>query len=52
MQNGQWVFLGVLVTFLAAGAVYVYTANVNEPQPNTTSRKKSRDAGAVFCWTR
>ncbi len=26
LQNGQWLFLGVLTIFLAAGAVYVYTA--------------------------
>jgi hypothetical protein len=27
LQSGQWVFLGVLSLFLAAGAVFVYTAN-------------------------
>ena len=27
LHSGQWVFLGVLSLFLAAGAVYVYTSN-------------------------
>jgi hypothetical protein len=31
LQSGQWLFLGVLSLFLAAGAVYVYTANQNVP---------------------
>ncbi len=26
LHNGQWMFLGVLTLFLAAGAIYVYTA--------------------------
>jgi hypothetical protein len=30
LRSGQWVFLGVLSLFLAAGATYVYTAS-NEP---------------------
>ncbi len=42
LQSGQWLFLGVLVVFLAAGAVYVYTANINEPQPKAASGKKSK----------
>jgi hypothetical protein len=48
LQNGQWLFLGVLVIFLAAGAVYVYTANVNEPQAKGASRKKSKGRGGVL----
>ena len=27
LQSGQWIFLGVLSLFLAAGAVFVYTSN-------------------------
>src|SRR5262245_16671360 len=29
LHSGQWLFLGVLLLFLAAGAVFVYTANQN-----------------------
>ena len=29
LQSGQWLFLGVLSLFLAAGAVFVYTSNQN-----------------------
>ena len=29
MHNGQWVFLGILCLFLAAGAVYVYTSSLS-----------------------
>src|SRR5438270_7510807 len=31
LHSGQWLFLGVLSLFLAAGAVFVYTANLNAP---------------------
>jgi hypothetical protein len=31
LHSGQWLFLGVLSLFLAAGAVFVYTANQNAP---------------------
>ncbi len=31
LQSGQWLFLGVLSLFLAAGAIYVYTANQHAP---------------------
>jgi hypothetical protein len=31
LQSGQWLFLGVLSLFLAAGAVYVYTSNQQAP---------------------
>lgn len=31
LHSGQWLFLGVLSLFLAAGAVFVYTANQNVP---------------------
>jgi hypothetical protein len=48
LQNGQWLFLGVLVIFLAAGAVYVYTANINEPQAKAASRRKSKGRSGVL----
>jgi hypothetical protein len=48
LQNGQWLFLGVLVIFLAAGAVYVYTANVNEPQLKSASGKKSKGRSGLL----
>jgi len=31
LHSGQWLFLGVLSLFLAAGAVFVYTSNQNAP---------------------
>ena len=31
LHSGQWLFLGVLSLFLAAGAVFVYTSNQNVP---------------------
>jgi hypothetical protein len=31
LHSGQWLFLGVLTLFLAAGATFVYTANQNAP---------------------
>jgi hypothetical protein len=31
LHNGQWMFLGVLSLFLAAGATFVYTSNQNAP---------------------
>lgn len=48
LQNGQWLFLGVLVIFLAAGAIYVYTANINEPQRKTASSRKSKGRAGVL----
>jgi hypothetical protein len=32
LRSGQWLFLGVLSLFLAAGATYVYTSNQSAPQ--------------------
>jgi hypothetical protein len=29
LQSGQWLFLGVLSLFLAAGAIFIYTSNQN-----------------------
>jgi len=48
LQNGQWLFLGVLAIFLAAGGVYVYTANVNEPQLKSASGKKSKGRSGLL----
>lgn len=31
LHNGQWMFLGVLTLFLAAGATFIYTSNQNAP---------------------
>jgi hypothetical protein len=39
LRNGQWLFLGVLTVFLAAGAVYVYTS---KPQPAIAAAKPSK----------
>jgi hypothetical protein len=39
LHNGQWLFLGVLSLFLAAGATFVYTSNQNAP---TTAAAKSK----------
>jgi hypothetical protein len=32
LHSGQWLFLGVLSLFLAAGATYVYTSNQSPPE--------------------
>jgi len=48
LQNGQWLFLGVLVVFLAAGAVYIYTASSNEPQAKAASPKKPKGRSGLL----
>jgi hypothetical protein len=40
LHSGQWLFLGVLTVFLAAGAVYVYTA---KPQAVAVSSKSKKN---------
>lgn len=44
LHSGQWLFLGVLSLFLAAGATYVYTSN----QPGGISVKKPRDRSGLL----
>jgi hypothetical protein len=44
LHSGQWLFLGVLSLFLAAGATYVYTSN----QPAGTAVKKPQDRGNLL----
>jgi len=44
LHSGQWLFLGVLSLFLAAGATYVYTSN----QPNGALPKKPQDRGTLL----
>lgn len=44
LQSGQWLFLGVLSLFLAAGAIFVYTSNQNvavAPAANLKSQDRS-----------
>jgi len=38
LHSGQWLFLGVLTLFLAAGGVYVYTSNAKEAAPATGTK--------------
>jgi hypothetical protein len=42
LHNGQWMFLGVLSLFLAAGATFVYTSNQNAPVMAAPSTPKDR----------
>lgn len=42
LHNGQWLFLGVLSLFLAAGATFVYTSNQNAPVMAAPSTPKDR----------
>ena len=44
LHSGQWVFLGVLTLFLAAGATFVYTSN----HPGAASVKKPHDRGGLL----
>jgi len=46
LHSGQWVFLGVLSLFLAAGAVYVYTAN--RQTAAIAGPVKSQDRGGML----
>jgi hypothetical protein len=46
LHNGQWMFLGVLSLFLAAGATFIYTSNQNAPVA-TPSTPKDR-AGVLL----
>jgi hypothetical protein len=52
MHNGQWIFLGILCLFLAAGGVYVYTSNLSSggvaaaPAPVGAAAKKTPAAGS------
>ena len=48
LQNGQWLFLGVLVVFLGAGAVYVYTANMGQSQPAASPNKSKGRSGLLL----
>ena len=46
LHNGQWMFLGVMTLFLAAGGVYVYTANQPEPVlAGAAARKAAKNKG-------
>jgi hypothetical protein len=42
LHNGQWMFLGVLSLFLAAGATFIYTSNQNVPAPAGAAQPKSK----------
>jgi hypothetical protein len=41
LHNGQWLFLGILTIFLAAGGVYVYTTAKPSSEPATPSKGKA-----------
>ncbi|HMC32512.1 MAG TPA: hypothetical protein VKL99_16870 [Candidatus Angelobacter sp.] len=47
LQSGQWLFLGVLSLFLAAGAIYVYTANQLTGDSGGVS-SQSQDPGGML----
>jgi hypothetical protein len=47
LQSGQWIFLGVLSLFLAAGAVIVYSAN-QSPVAAPAGKAKPQDRGAML----
>jgi hypothetical protein len=44
LHSGQWLFLGVLSLFLAAGGVFVYTSNQNVPATAGTAIPQDRSA--------
>jgi hypothetical protein len=43
LHNGQWMFLGVLTLFLAAGAIYVYTATPPAAAAEAGATAKPKD---------
>jgi hypothetical protein len=47
LQSGQWIFLGVLSLFLAAGAVIVYSAN-QSPAAVPAGKAKPQDRGTML----
>jgi hypothetical protein len=47
LQSGQWIFLGVLSLFLAAGAVIVYSANQN-PAVAPAGKAKPQNRGEML----
>jgi hypothetical protein len=48
LHSGQWLFLGVLIVFLAAGAVYVYTAKPLEVPVKPKSGKTGKDKSSLL----
>jgi len=46
LQSGQWLFIGVLSLFLAAGAVFVYTSN--QQAPATLAANPQNRAGMLM----
>lgn len=44
LHSGQWLFLGVLSLFLAAGATYIYTSH----PPASSAEKKPQDRGGLL----
>jgi hypothetical protein len=46
LHSGQWLFLGVLSLFLAAGATYVYTSN--QPAAGVAKKGKPQDHAALL----
>lgn len=48
LHNGQWMFLGVLSLFLAAGAIFVYTSSSKVPAPAGAPSKGKGKSGALL----
>jgi hypothetical protein len=48
LHSGQWLFLGVLSLFLAAGAVFVFTANQKAAVVGETSAKPKGKGGMLM----
>lgn len=48
LHSGQWLFLGVLTVFLAAGAVYVYTAKPLEAPSKPKSAKTGKNKPSLL----
>jgi len=48
LHNGQWMFLGVLSLFLAAGATFIYTSNQNVPAAATAGSKPKDRSGVLL----
>ncbi len=42
LQSGQWIFLGVLILFLAAGAVFIYTTTQQSALEGTANLPKDK----------
>src|SRR4029077_4234746 len=48
LRSGQWLFLGVLSLFLAAGAVFIYTSNLQTGVAAAAAPKPTDRAGMLM----